>query len=66
MNAAMLARLGVNPGSPVRLSQNGGEEILLKAVLDADVADEVVRIAAAHPSTAALAALGGAISVERA
>ena len=66
MNAAMLARVGVAAGSPVRLFQAGGEEILLKAMLDDEVADGAVRVAAAHASTAALAALGGAISVERA
>jgi NADH-quinone oxidoreductase subunit G len=66
MNAATLARVGVAAGSPVRLFQTGGEEILLKAMLDDEVADGAVRVAAAHASTAALAALGGAISVERA
>jgi NADH-quinone oxidoreductase subunit G len=66
MNAATLARVGVAAGSPVRLFQTGGEEVLLKATLDDEVADGAVRVAAAHASTAALAALGGAISVERA
>ena len=66
LNAAMLARLGVQAGSPVRLSQAGGDEILLKAVLDEGVADGAIRIAAAHATTAGLASLAGAIRVERA
>jgi len=66
LNATMLAQLGVQAGSPVRLSQAGSEEILLKAVLDEGVADGAIRIAAAHVTTAGLASLAGAIRVERA
>jgi len=69
MNAATLAGLGVAPGEPVRVAQpgpGGPGEARLVAELDPRLADGVVRIAAAHHSTARLGAMTGAIHVERA
>jgi NADH-quinone oxidoreductase subunit G len=65
MNAATLAQLKVSGGDTVRLRQGEGEAVL-KAVLDAGVADGCVRVAAAHAATANLGALFGAITVEKA
>jgi len=65
MNAAMLAKLGLSAGGKARVKQGTGEA-LLSAQLDAGVPDGCVRIAAAHPLTAALGALSGELSVERA
>jgi NADH-quinone oxidoreductase subunit G len=66
MSAVTLARAGVQTGQAVRLAQTGGHEVLLTAQLDPEVADGVVRVAAAHACTAGLASISGAISVERA
>jgi len=64
-NAAVLARLGLKAGDRVRVTQNGGEA-LLEVALDDGLAEGVLRVAAAHPATAALGAMFGEISVERA
>jgi len=70
-NAATLAALGVAPGERVRVIQPlstglvAGEAVLA-AELDPRLADGVFRIAAAHPDTAGLGAMTGAIRVERA
>jgi NADH-quinone oxidoreductase subunit G len=64
-NAAVLARLGLKAGDRVRVRQDGGEA-LLEVALDEALADGVVRVAAAHASTAGLGAMFGEISVERA
>ena len=65
MNAAMLAKFGLAAGARARVRQGSGEA-LLAAQLDAGLPDGCVRIAAAHPLTAALGALSGDLSVERA
>ena len=69
MNAALLAEMRLADGDLVRVSQqtvagNAGE-VVLTAKLDAGLANGVVRIAAAHPMTAALGAMIGPVSVER-
>ena len=61
----MLARLGLQAGDRVRVRQDGGEA-LLEVARDDALADGVLRVAAAHPATAGLGAMFGAISVERA
>ncbi|HEY5634772.1 MAG TPA: NADH-quinone oxidoreductase subunit NuoG [Burkholderiaceae bacterium] len=66
MNARTLEAAGVAPGERVRVSQAGGQAVVLEAALEPGVADGVVRIATAHPSTAALASMFGAISVAKA
>ena len=63
MNAAMLAKLGVASGQALRVRQ-GTAMAQLAAALDSSVPDGCVRISAAHPSVAGLAALQGAITVE--
>ncbi len=65
MNASTLERLGIAPEAQVRVRQGAGEA-LLTAALDPAVPDGVVRIAAAHRSTAGLAGLCGPVAVERA
>jgi NADH-quinone oxidoreductase subunit G len=64
-NGAVLAKLGVRPGETVRLKQDGGEA-LLEAARDDSLPEGAVRVAAAHPATAALGAMFGEITVERA
>jgi NADH-quinone oxidoreductase subunit G len=69
MNAALLAEMRLSDGDLVRVSQqtvasNAGE-VVLTAKLDGGLANGVVRIAAAHPMTAALGAMIGPVSVER-
>jgi NADH-quinone oxidoreductase subunit G len=62
MNARLLQRLGLAAGEPVLI--NGAAR--LTAALDDKLPDECVRIAAAHPSTAALGPLFGTLSLEKA
>jgi NADH-quinone oxidoreductase subunit G len=64
MCSATMLRLGVAAGDRVRVSQGGGEAILL-AWLDEGVPPECVRIPAAHASTAELGAMFGPASVAR-
>ncbi len=63
MNAATLAKLGIAVGSPARVSRGGTPSILV-AELDAGLADNCVRVAAAHAATTNLGAMTGAIKVE--
>ncbi|NMG15679.1 NADH-quinone oxidoreductase subunit NuoG [Aromatoleum bremense] len=63
-SAATLARLGFEAGARARVKQ-GGAVAELGVVVDEKVADNCVRIAAAHPATAALGAMCGEISLER-
>jgi NADH-quinone oxidoreductase subunit G len=63
--AALWQQLGLAEGASVRVSQ-GGAKAVLPAVLDATLADNTVRVPAGHPWTAALGAMFGAITVEKA
>ena len=63
MNAATLQQCGVSAGQELRVRQGEGQAQLF-AVLDAGLPDGAVRIAAAHPKVAGLAAMHGAITVE--
>ncbi len=63
MNAATIARLGLAAGAPVRVRQESGTAVL-ELARDDGLADGCVRIAAAHPATAALGAMFGEIRVE--
>ena len=65
MTPATLARLGIAEGEMVRVRQGNGSA-LLPAVADARLADGVVRVAMAHPTTSQLGEPFGAVSVERA
>jgi NADH-quinone oxidoreductase subunit G len=62
---ALAERLGIEDGAQVRVSQ-GGASAVLPARVDAAVPHNVVRVPAAHPHTAMLGAMFGAIDVEKA
>ncbi|MFP5402243.1 MAG: NADH-quinone oxidoreductase subunit NuoG [Gammaproteobacteria bacterium] len=62
---ATLAALGLAAGDKVRVTQ-GGASVVLVVQADEGLAAGCVRVAAAHPSTAALGAMSGDLSVERA
>lgn len=64
MNGRLMQRLGVAKGDLVLVSQQGGQA-RLKADLDERVPDDCVRIAAAHPTTAGLGPMFGAVLVEK-
>jgi NADH-quinone oxidoreductase subunit G len=63
MDGETLARLGIQAGEQVRIVQDG-REIELEVARDDLLADGVVRLPAAHPSTAGLPRPYGAIDVE--
>jgi NADH-quinone oxidoreductase subunit G len=65
MNAAMLARLGVAAGQPVSVKQGSGEARLM-AALDDKLPEDCVRVSAAHPATAKLGPMFGAVTLEKA
>ncbi len=60
MNSRLLARLGVAAGQPVAV--NG---VKVAAALDDKLPDDCVRIAAAHPSTAAIGPMFGTLALEK-
>ncbi|HVP08736.1 MAG TPA: NADH-quinone oxidoreductase subunit NuoG [Burkholderiales bacterium] len=64
MNSRLLQKLGVQAGGLVLVKQNGGEAGLA-AALDDKLPDDCVRIAAGHPSTAALGAPFAALTLEK-
>ncbi|HEX7436012.1 MAG TPA: molybdopterin-dependent oxidoreductase, partial [Caldimonas sp.] len=61
---AVSVRLGLAPGDSVRVSQ-GGAPVVLAASIDATLADNVLRVPAGHPDTAALGPMFGSITVEK-
>ncbi len=63
MAAATMQRLGIADGAMVKVRQGRGEAVLA-ASADATVPANVVRIAAAHPSTCGLEGLSGPVLVE--
>jgi NADH-quinone oxidoreductase subunit G len=60
MNSRLLAKLGVAPGQPVAVNA-----VKLAAAVDDRLPDECVRIAAAHPSTAAVGPMFGTLTLEK-
>ena len=64
LSAALAQKLGVAAGEPVRVSQGKASATLL-AAMDASLPANVVRVAAAHASTATLGAMFGSILVEK-
>jgi NADH-quinone oxidoreductase subunit G len=62
--ASLAASLGVAEGGQVRLTQGEGKAILAVGI-DATLPENVVRVAAGHPSTANLGAMFGSIKVEK-
>jgi NADH-quinone oxidoreductase subunit G len=65
MNRRLLQQLGVAEGQPVLVRQGEGSA-KLPAALDDRLPDACVRVAAAHPSTAALGPMFGSLSLEKA
>lgn len=65
ISAALAATLDVSGGATVRVKQGSGS-VVLACEIDESLPANVVRVAAGHPSTAALGAMFGAISVEKA
>jgi NADH-quinone oxidoreductase subunit G len=65
LSPAMAQKLGVADGAQVRVKQGSGSAVLVAAI-DRKLPENVVRVAAAHASTAALGAMFGAITVEHA
>jgi NADH-quinone oxidoreductase subunit G len=63
--AALADKLGVKAGDKVKVSQGSGSAILV-AGIDGRLPANTVRVASAHPATATLGAMFGAISVEKA
>lgn len=64
MPAHLMDKLGIGPGQSVRLKQGEGEAHLA-AVQDDKLPANCVRVASAHPLTAALGGMFGEITVER-
>jgi NADH-quinone oxidoreductase subunit G len=64
MAPALMDRLGLAEGDRVRVAQDGGEATL-PVQADASVPPGCVRIAAAHPLTAGLGDMFGAVTLER-
>ena len=64
LNGRALASAGIASGDTVRVSMAGGDA-LVECLVDETVADGCIRLATAHPSTAGLPALFGAITIER-
>jgi NADH-quinone oxidoreductase subunit G len=62
MNSRLMAKLGLAAGQPVLVNS----ALKLMAALDDKLPDECVRIAAAHPSTAAVGPMFGAVTLAKA
>jgi len=60
MNSRLLQKLGVAAGQPIAV--NG---VKIAAALDDKLPDDCVRIAAAHPSTAAIGSMFGTLTLEK-
>ncbi|MEO7727296.1 MAG: molybdopterin-dependent oxidoreductase, partial [Burkholderiales bacterium] len=64
MNGAQFALLGLQDGDQVRITQGAGSAVLM-AARDDKLPAGCVRVAAAHPLTAGLGAMAGAVTLER-
>jgi NADH-quinone oxidoreductase subunit G len=64
LSAALARKLAVVDGDQIKVTQGRGVA-LLAAAIDVKLPDNVVRISAAHASTAGLGGMFGAISVEK-
>ncbi|MES2262343.1 MAG: NADH-quinone oxidoreductase subunit NuoG [Pseudomonadota bacterium] len=65
LSAALAQRIGVKAGDKVSVTQGAGSAVL-EALIEAGLPANVVRIAAAHASTAQLGAMFGPIAVAKA
>jgi NADH-quinone oxidoreductase subunit G len=61
MNSRLLTRLGIAAGQPVLVN----DAVKLMAALDDKLPEDCVRIAAAHPSTAALGPMFGTVTLSK-
>ncbi|HVJ22580.1 MAG TPA: NADH-quinone oxidoreductase subunit G, partial [Burkholderiales bacterium] len=61
MNSRLLAKLGIAAGQPVLVN----DAVKLMAALDDKLPEDCVRIAAAHPSTAALGPMFGTVTLSK-
>ena len=64
MSGETLQQLGVNAGDTVRITQEGGEAVLI-AVRDDRIPRDCVRVPAAHVSTSTLGSMFGTVQLER-
>jgi NADH-quinone oxidoreductase subunit G len=64
VSAAVAQKLGIADGTQIKVNQGNGSAVLTAAIDDA-LPDNVVRIAASHPSTASLGAMFGSIDLEK-
>jgi NADH-quinone oxidoreductase subunit G len=62
--AGLFAALGLKAGDAVKITQGQGS-VVMPAVADATLADNVVRVPAATPAAAQLGALFGAVQIEK-
>ncbi len=65
LSTVLAAKLGVNEGAQVKVTQGKGSAVLTAAI-DAMLPENVVRVSAGHGATAHLGGMFGAISVEKA
>jgi NADH-quinone oxidoreductase subunit G len=65
VSQSLLDQLGIEEGAQIKVRQGRGEAVLATQ-LDRGVPPNVVRIAAAHPSTCGLEGLSGPVTMERA
>ena len=65
ISTALAQQLGLADGAQVRVKQGSGSAVLSAAV-DRNLPENVVRVAAAHATTAGLGAMFGAITLEQA
>lgn len=65
LSVALAEKLGVNEGATVRVKQGSGSAVLA-CEIDDTLPANVVRVAAGHPATAALGAMFGPVTVEKA
>lgn len=65
LSASLWTSLALVAGDKVRIAQGGGHAVLA-ARLDPTLAENVVRVPAGHPSTAALGAMFGTLTVAKA
>jgi NADH-quinone oxidoreductase subunit G len=65
IGSALAAKLGVQAGAKVRVKQ-GEAAVVLPVAIDATLATDTVRVSAGVPETAALGAVFGTVSLERA
>ena len=64
LSSSLAEKLGIKAGDSVKVTQGSGAAMLVAAI-DARLPANAVRVAAAHPSTAMLGAMFGAIAVEK-